>query len=237
MSQPSPDQSHRRPVSRSATERRNVRGDATRQSILLTAERLFAQRGISAVPLRDIAQAAGQRNHAVVQYHFGDRDEVVRAIVEFRGAESETKRIDLVTELMLGPTPARIDDVVGAFVRPLAIHIRPDNHYLTFLSHFITKEGGYEALGQDVHTGGSVIAIRPLLARLAPQIPAEILDERWYVLMTSVVHTLARYQSAQAKPVGLPADLDVLIEDLITFLSAGLTAPVVGTDPRTGAGG
>lgn len=232
MSRTTPD----RPTGpRGVTERGNVRGAATRQRILTAAERLFAERGISAVPLRDIAHAAGQRNHTVVQYHFGDRNEVARAIVEFRGAESEAKRIDLVTELMVGPNPARVDDVVGAFVRPLAIHIRPDNHYLTFLSLFITEEGGYETLGQDVHTGGSVLAIRALLARLAPQVPPAVLDERWYVMMTSTVHTLARYQSAQARPAGLPVGIDVLIEDLILFLSAGLTAPAVGGDPRTDA--
>ena len=237
MSQTTPDRSGRGPAARGGAERRNVRGDATRRSILTAAERLFAERGISAVPLRDIGLAAGQRNHAVVQYHFGDRDEVVRAIVESRGAESEAKRIDVTTELMLGRKPARVDDVVSAFVRPLAIHIRPGNHYLAFLSRFITEAGGYESLGTDVHTGGSVLAIRPLLGRLVPQVPEAILDERWYVLMTSAVHALARYQSALARPSGLPAEIDVLIEDLVAFLSAGLTAPVVGSDPRTDAAG
>jgi AcrR family transcriptional regulator len=231
MTQTSPDRPTRRSSSLSGGERKNVRGEATRQLILTAAERLFAERGISAVPLRDIGMAAGQRNHAAVQYHFGDRDEVVKAIMEFRGAESEASRTHMVADLMLGGRAPTVRDIVSAFVRPLAIHIEPDNHYLAFLSHYITEEGGYEGLG-DVHTGASVITLWTLVGRLMPQIPQPVLEERWLVTLTSAVHALARYHSAQRKRARLPARIDVLVDDLVTFLSAGLAAPLVEGDPR-----
>ncbi|RYF40954.1 MAG: TetR family transcriptional regulator, partial [Comamonadaceae bacterium] len=63
---PTTETSSRRSVNK---ERANSRGDATRQLLLTMAEQLFAERGIAAVPLRDIGVAAGQKNHAVVQYH------------------------------------------------------------------------------------------------------------------------------------------------------------------------
>ncbi|ROO87427.1 TetR family transcriptional regulator [Actinocorallia herbida] len=223
----------RRSSARTGGERKNNRGEATRQAILLAAERLFAERGISAVPLRDIGLAAGQRNHAAVQYHFGEREEIVKAIMEFRGAQSEDHRTETVTDLLLGGTVPTLQDVVSAFVRPLAIHIQPDNNYLSFLSLYITEEGGYESLG-DVHTGGSVITLRSLLGRLAPQVPEAVLEERWWVTLTSAVHALARYQTSQRKRAHLPADIDVLIEDLVMYLSAGLAAPVAERDPRAG---
>ena len=217
-------------------ERANSRGDATRQDLLTTAEQLFAEHGIAAVPLRDIGIAAGQRNHAAVQYHFGERDEVVKAIMEFRGAESEASRADMVADLMLGGRMPTVVDVVSAFVRPLAIHIQPENHYLAFLSLYITEEGGYEGLG-EVRTGASVITLRALLRRLTPRIPEAVLDERWWVALTSAVHALARYQSAQQKRAHLPATIDVLIDDLVAFLSSGLTAPLVDGDPRAATKG
>src|SRR6478609_8979114 len=117
-----------------SSERGNVRGEATRQRILIAAERLFAEHGISAVPLRDIGIEAGQKNHAAVQYHFGDRDGLVKALMEFRGTESEAVRTDIVTGLMVGGKVPVVADVVGAFVRPLAVHLTPENHYLAFLS-------------------------------------------------------------------------------------------------------
>jgi AcrR family transcriptional regulator len=208
----------------------------TRQRIITAAERLFAEHGISAVPLRDIGIAAGQRNHAAVQYHFGDRNEVVKAIMEFRGAQSEASRTEMVADLMLGGRTPTVVDVVSAFVRPLAIHLQPDNHYLAFLSLYITEEGGYEGL-DEVNTGASVMTLRALLGRLVPELPAAVLEERWWVALTSAVHGLARYQSAQRKRAHLPAQIDVLIEDLVAFLSAGLAAPLAAGDPRAGTAG
>ncbi len=197
------------------------------------AERLFAARGIAAVPLRDIGIAAGQRNHQAVQYHFGDRDEVVKAIMVARGAESEARRTDIVSDLLVGDTAPSVPAVIDAFVRPLAIHIRPENHYLGFLSRYITEEGGYEGLG-DLQTGASVATLRTVLGRLRPEIPQAVLDERWLIVLTSAVHALARYQAAQQKRARLPADFDVLIDDLVAFLAAGLAAPLVPGDPRAG---
>ncbi|KQR37449.1 TetR/AcrR family transcriptional regulator [Microbacterium sp. Leaf159] len=212
------------PAARQGGERSNARGQATRLLLLITAEELFATHGISAVPLRDIAKAAGQRNHAVVQYHFGEREEVVKALTDYRGAASEKMRADMVAELMLGATSPTVEDVVEAFVRPLALHFRPDNHYLQFLSMLITQEGGYQGL-VGVHTGGQVMTLRALLFRLLPETPEAVLIERWWVTLTSAVHTLARYQTAQRRRERLPQSIDHLVDDLIRFLAAGLGTP------------
>lgn len=213
-----------KPAARSGGERGNARGQATRLLLLRTAEELFATHGISAVPLRDIAKASGQRNHAVVQYHFGEREEVVKALTEYRGAESEKMRADMVTELMLDEKAPAVEDVVGAFIRPLALHFRPDNHYLQFLSMLITQEGGYHGL-DGVHTGGQVMTLRALLFRLLPETPETVLTERWWVTLTSAVHTLARYQTAQRRREQLPDSIEHLVDDLVAFLAAGLSAP------------
>ncbi|MEV0038015.1 TetR family transcriptional regulator, partial [Streptomyces sp. NPDC050804] len=50
---------------------RAERGDATRELILVTAERLFAEHGVFAVSNRQVSEAAGQGNNAAVGYHFG----------------------------------------------------------------------------------------------------------------------------------------------------------------------
>ena len=167
MSQSVSERAARTPGRKPSGERGNVRGEATRQLILIAAERLFAEHGISAVPLRDIGIEAGQKNHAAVQYHFGDRDALVQALMEFRGAESESVRTDIVTGLMVGGNVPVVADVVGAFVRPLAVHLAPDNHYLAFLSLLITEQGGYEGLGGDVHTGASVVSLRAAARRVS----------------------------------------------------------------------
>src|SRR3954462_6587369 len=59
----------------------SARGDKTREHLLDVAERLFAERGIAGVSLREIRIAAGARNTAAMQFHFGDRDGLVDALM------------------------------------------------------------------------------------------------------------------------------------------------------------
>ena len=45
------------------------------------ALRLFAQRGTDGVTVRQIADAAGQKNHAALTYHFGSKDALIRSLI------------------------------------------------------------------------------------------------------------------------------------------------------------
>src|SRR5213593_2005157 len=52
----------------------------TRAKLIAAAEHLFARRGLD-VPIRDIHALAGQRNASALQYHFGDRNGLLVAIL------------------------------------------------------------------------------------------------------------------------------------------------------------
>lgn len=68
------------PVRSRAAERRE--GSGAPFELISAAERLFAERGIDGVSLREITREANQRNTTALQYHFGDRDGLLRALVE-----------------------------------------------------------------------------------------------------------------------------------------------------------
>ncbi|MDT2005541.1 TetR/AcrR family transcriptional regulator [Rhodococcus opacus] len=209
-------------------ERVNARGDATRQLLLTTAEKLFAERGIAAVPLRDIGAAAGQKNHAVVQYHFGDKENLVGEIVAYRAAIGEERRVEMFTDLVVRGEP-RVSDLVRVFVLPLAGHLEAGNHYLAFMSRYIIEHGGYTGLGLNTASAipsTTVTTLRSLLGRLLSDLPDEVLDERWMLTLTSTVHTLARYQAVLASGRTLSLPMDALLEDLVRFLTAGIQAPI-----------
>ena len=57
-----------------------VHSDAPRH-IKAVALKLFAERGIDGVTVRQIAEAAGQKNHAAILYHFGSKDMLVRELL------------------------------------------------------------------------------------------------------------------------------------------------------------
>ena len=54
----------------------------TRQRLLDAAERLWGDRGVEGVSLREIRIAAGQRNSSALQFHFGDRDGLLLALTQ-----------------------------------------------------------------------------------------------------------------------------------------------------------
>src|SRR5215813_4360571 len=93
--------------------------EATRQQLITAAEQLFAERGIDGVSLREVNLTAGQRNSTALQYHFGDRNGLVRAVLAKHHPDVEARRHALLDEY----ESSADDDVrtlAGALVRPLA---------------------------------------------------------------------------------------------------------------------
>src|ERR1043165_8563461 len=99
---------------------RTMRADATRELILDTAERLFAEHGVYAVSNRQVSEAAGQGNNAAVGYHFGTKADLVRAITRRRSAPTEVLRARMVAD-RAGSTDVR--DWVTCLVRPVTDHL------------------------------------------------------------------------------------------------------------------
>jgi len=99
----------------------------TRDQIIRAAEELFAARGIDGVSLREINRAAGQSNTGAVQYHFGDRDGLVRALIDKHRRDTEPRRHALLDQYeeagehdlralaaaLVSPMAAKLNDADG----------------------------------------------------------------------------------------------------------------------------
>jgi AcrR family transcriptional regulator len=70
--------------------------DASREALLNAAEDLFGSKGIAGVSLREIAEAAGQRNNSVVRYHFRSKERLLEALLSERIGAVERARQALV---------------------------------------------------------------------------------------------------------------------------------------------
>ena len=99
---------------------------STRERLLDAAQRLYALRGLDAVSLREINQAAGARNATAVQYHFGDRAGIVRAIFARYLPDVEARRhalLDSYESAGDAPVEERVRALAGALVRPPAARL------------------------------------------------------------------------------------------------------------------
>lgn len=101
-------------MARTSTEMR----DETRRTLKRAARRLFAEHGVDGVGVREIVEAAGQRNAGALHYYFGTKDELVEELV-LDGA----KLIDAARQAMLNQMEARggphtVREVIRALVLP-----------------------------------------------------------------------------------------------------------------------
>ena len=90
--------------------------------LLDVAERLFAERGYAAVALKDIVRAAGV-NGAAVNYHFGDKRELYRKVIE-RGLETREQAAPLETPALAALPP---EQRLRAFIHNLMVQLLDDS--------------------------------------------------------------------------------------------------------------
>lgn len=103
------------------------KGELTRREILSAAGRLFSHRGYEGTSIRDIESAAGV-NRGVVTYHFGNKEAIWKASVDFifsPYAEDLRSKRELIMALD-GKTRRRM--LISQFIRASAE--RPEMNYL-----------------------------------------------------------------------------------------------------------
>src|ERR1700694_3453022 len=114
--------------------RRNSSCESTRVMLMEVAERLFATKGIEAVTLREIQQAAGQSNTSVIRYHFGSRDGLIRALISYRQASLGADRQEMLASMREEGKEADPRAVGWLLVRPLAHSIAAGEMFAPFLA-------------------------------------------------------------------------------------------------------
>ena len=85
---------------------------------MVAAERLFAERGIDAVSIRDITNEAGA-NSAAIHYHFGSKTALITAILDWRAAAVAARRAEWLARIEAADEPT-LREVIEAFVVPTA---------------------------------------------------------------------------------------------------------------------
>src|SRR5437870_10324250 len=91
----------------------------TKERLISAAEELFAAQGIETVSLREIVRASGARNTTALQYHFGDRAGLVRAVLEKHHLDVDTRRHAMLDAYESDGEPD-LRALAAALVHPLA---------------------------------------------------------------------------------------------------------------------
>ncbi|MFC6885928.1 MULTISPECIES: TetR/AcrR family transcriptional regulator [Actinomadura] len=201
----------------------------TRERLLAAARRLYAERGLDAVSLREINQAAGARNATAVQYHFGDRAGIVRAIFERHGPEVEARRHALLDAWEAAGEPD-VRGLAAALVRPMAARLADPGgrEFLQLWADAVNRPEPLIPSAAFDDPGDSLCRWRALVGPLLEEDAAR-LHRRFTAIQYALIELGRRARS------GPHADDRLFTSYLIDVVAAMLSAPVSAETRRLAA--
>ncbi|MXW57308.1 MAG: TetR/AcrR family transcriptional regulator [Acidimicrobiia bacterium] len=204
--------------------------EPAREALIAVAERLFAERGVDAVTVRDVVTAAEQRNSSAVQYHFGNKAGLLQAILDPHQDRLDARRAEMFDQLGERPT---LDELIEVLVRPLASLLDSESgrHYIRIRAQLVSaaRLPSDSELMRDVlaGTGGGQTANepRPGIRRVA-QALVDLVDDtelpdfghRLELTAVLLLHGLADF--AQRHPGATAAEREAFTEVLIRSVAA-----------------
>jgi AcrR family transcriptional regulator len=206
---------------------------ATRERLLDAAERLFATRGFDGTSLREVT-AAASANVAAIHYHFGSKEELLRAVLSRIVAPVNSERLRLLekAEADAAPGAPSVEAILGAFLAPDLEVIRDLGERGAVVTRFMGRSytepsdlvrrmvgEQFGELGQRFHRA---------LCRAVPDVPPDEVYWRLMAVVAVITYMLAAQGDGGSSSLLDPNDLDGTLRRLAAFLAPGLRAPPSG---------
>ena len=188
-------------------------------ALVSAAERLFAECGSASVSLREINAEAGAPNASALQYHFGGRGGLVRAVLEKHEAAIDRRRHELLDAYEASGT----DDLralCAALVEPLVAELTTEGGpgYLQLVADLYNQPNPTFDLSKVDDSTSSVARWRKLVLPLLS--PEGVRLHRRFDALRFAVSELARRARTGRR------DHRLFTSQLIDLVLALLTAPV-----------
>jgi AcrR family transcriptional regulator len=193
---------------------------SSKERIILAAEALFAEHGIEGVSLRQISAASGSGNNTAVQYHFGTKEQLIRAIFEYRLPHLHERRNLLAAR-------HRPDDLRGwveCYVLPVLEQGEQEgSNYLSFIASLHTHGSRevFDELAPDYLAASHAFRdhVRPFLTH----IPEPLRTHRIGQAVLFAIRAAADRERAKARGqevLSFAAHVADLFDGLVGFLTA-----------------
>ncbi len=206
------------------------RGERTREHLLDVAERMFAERGVLGVSLREIRIAAGARNTAAMQFHFGNREGVLQALTERHLPRIAAIQDELYTQMTAGQLGEDRRSLVEVLVRPAAeysLRGPSERAWIKIMSNLASAPALRLREFVSYAPPTSVKVGNILFTQLAAGMPRVVATERLFSVARSATHIAAdRARIMDMPDTPLRVDDELFVENLVDMAVGALFAPV-----------
>ena len=208
----------------------------TKDRILDAAEHLFSEQGITGVSLRAITSAA-EANLAAVNYHFGSKEGLIKAVLARRIDPVNARRLELLDALEAQRDPT-LEEVLTALLRP-AVEMSSDPTAGAFCSRLL---GRVQSEAEPTFREFCADRFKEIVARFqkaisqsCPHLDAAALTWRFQFMIGALGFTLTDALNLHQRSNGLcdPRDAQDTTAQLVHFAAAGFRAALVPSPPAT----
>ncbi len=204
------------------------RADTTKQ-ILDCAERLFAERGLHGVSVKDIAKAA-EVHHTLVHYYFDDKTSLIDAVFARRAPVSSERRMRALDayEQEVGGSPT-VEGALHAFLdADFELYLQHQNEwkYALALGAQVANAPEWGAEIMEKHFDPVVLRLVTILRKALPNCSEADLFWGYHFVTGAFMMTLARTGRIDKLSDGLCRSDDLLAAKsrMSEFMAAGFEA-------------
>ena len=200
-----------------------------KEQLLKAAERLFAEKGLGAVSVREITLAAGQKNHSALSYHFGSIAAVLEAILDYRMSPLNEQRGQLLDAIKAQGRASDLRSLVEVMVIPFADELlRPQEQscYLRLMAQLMSQGEWQDLFTGKAQRASAVMETGSLMfSCLTPLLSDQIAAERLRLFGLHVINAVTEWDAMgrRGELTLNKQNLDWRVDNLINYLTAGLS--------------
>jgi AcrR family transcriptional regulator len=175
--------------------------------------------------VRDITKKA-RANVASVNYHFGSKTDLIRAVIVRRARPLNEHRLRLLDEAEAKGEPT-LEQIMRAFLAPVFKLWREAPEFIRLIGRVETepKKNLMDFFLKEMHV--AVVRFKAALTRALPDTPVEDLFWRMLFVIGAMCHVAAGAEKLEQLSGGLCkiGDGEHVLERLLVYATAGLAAP------------
>lgn len=188
-----------------ARKRPSTRPSSAKSSpdtLLDAAEELFGHYGLEAVSLNQVRKHAGSRHASVIQYHFGTKRDLVRAVFERRAPRINKRRNELLDRVDRTGDSEELRQLLSALIKPLveegAASGKGRNYVLFVDSMRRSPDVGFATI-MDAHHMSGLHRIVERIEQIQSDLPRREVRLRFRLIQSWIIESAADWERRRTR--------------------------------------